>query len=92
MSALNSARERAAFAAGIEAAWQMALTAAITIEVREDARAVREQAAAAALQGLAEGVRAVMSGPSSDCTRPAFADHDVTLATIGCSYDGRVLG
>ncbi|WP_082558066.1 hypothetical protein [Methylobacterium sp. Leaf361] len=52
-------REQAAFAAGIETARQMALTAAVTIEVREDARAVRQQAAAAALQGLADGLRAL---------------------------------
>jgi PPE-repeat protein len=56
MGELNSAREQAAFA-GIEAAWQMALTAAITIKVRDDAGAVRQQAAAAALQGLADGLR-----------------------------------
>ena len=36
----------------------MALTAAVTIEVRTDAQEVRQQAAAAALQGLAEGLRA----------------------------------
>ncbi len=34
-------REQAAFAAGIETARQMTLTAAVTIEVREDAGAVR---------------------------------------------------
>lgn len=51
-------REQVAFAAGIETARQMALTAAVTIEVREDGREVRQQAAAAALQGLAAGLRA----------------------------------
>ncbi len=56
-------REQAAFAAGIETARQMALTAALTIEVREDAGAVRQQAAAAALQGLAEGLRALAVSP-----------------------------
>ncbi|MCJ2063257.1 hypothetical protein MKK63_11100 [Methylobacterium sp. J-088] len=51
-------REQAAFTAGIEAARQAALTAAVTIEVRGDANEVRQQAAAAALQGLADGLRA----------------------------------
>jgi hypothetical protein len=44
-------REQAAFNAGLEAARQAALTAAVSIEVRDDAREVRQQAAAAALQG-----------------------------------------
>jgi hypothetical protein len=56
-------REQAAFAAGIETARQMALTAAVTIEVREDAGAVRQQAAVAALQGLAEGLRTLAQPP-----------------------------
>ncbi|MCJ2061903.1 hypothetical protein MKK63_04205 [Methylobacterium sp. J-088] len=50
-------RERAAFNAGIEAIRQMALTTAITIEVRDDASRVQHQAAVAALQALAEGAR-----------------------------------
>ena len=54
-----SPREQAAFAAGIETARQMALTAAVSIEVRADAQEVRQQAAAAALQGLAEGLRCI---------------------------------
>ncbi|MCJ2143331.1 hypothetical protein [Methylobacterium sp. E-066] len=49
--------ERAAFNAGIEAARQMALTAAVTLEVRDDARQVRQQAAA--LHGLPAGLHAV---------------------------------
>ncbi|MCJ2093117.1 hypothetical protein MKK67_11505 [Methylobacterium sp. J-072] len=52
-----TSREQAAFAAGIETARQMALTAAVTLEVRDDAREVRQQAAAAALQGLAAGLK-----------------------------------
>ncbi|MCJ2023941.1 hypothetical protein [Methylobacterium sp. J-067] len=50
-------REQAAFAAGIETARQMAMTAAVSIEVREDAGDLRQRAAAAALQGLAEGLK-----------------------------------
>lgn len=57
-----TSRDQAAFAAGIETARQMALTAAVTIEVREDGREVRQQAAVAALQGLAEGLRILASG------------------------------
>lgn len=51
-------REQAAFVAGIETARQMALTAAVTIEIRSDATELRQQAAVAALQGLAEGLKA----------------------------------
>ncbi len=47
--------EQAAFAAGIETARQMALTAAVTIEVRDDAGEVRHRAAVAALQALRRG-------------------------------------
>lgn len=65
-------REQAAFAAGIETARQMALTAAVTIEVREDGREVRQQAAAAALQGLADGLRILASG-GIDPVQSAFA-------------------
>lgn len=50
-------REQAAFAAGIETARQMALTAAVTIETRNDAGELRHRGAVAALQGLAEGLR-----------------------------------
>lgn len=67
-----SPREQAAFAARIETARQMALTAAVTIEVREDAGAVRQQAAAAALQGLAEGLRMLAAG-EAESERPRRA-------------------
>jgi len=52
--------EQAAFNAGVEAMRQMAMIAAVTIENREDAREVRQQAAAAALQGLAEGAKTLL--------------------------------
>ena len=61
-----NARERAAFNAGIEAARQMALTAAVTLEVRDDARQIRQQAAAAALQGLAAGLHAAFIAPPAE--------------------------
>lgn len=68
-------REQAAFAAGIETARQMALTAAVTIEVREDAREVRQQAAVAALQGLALGLRVAFLDSQAEPApiRSAFA-------------------
>ena len=59
-------REQAAFNAGIEAARQMALTAAVSLEVRDDAREVRQQAAAAALQGFAAGLKAAFLEPPAD--------------------------
>ncbi|MCJ2115704.1 hypothetical protein MKK65_03700 [Methylobacterium sp. J-001] len=63
-----TAREQAAFNAGIETARQMAMAAAVTLEVRDDAREVRQQAAAAALQGLASGLQAAFltSPPEPD--------------------------
>ena len=39
-----NALERAAYKAGVEAVCQMALTTAATIDVRKDAREVRQQA------------------------------------------------
>lgn len=61
-------REQAAFAAGIQAARQAAMTAAVSIEIRDDAREVRQQAAAAALHGLAAGLKVAFIDPqpSSD--------------------------
>lgn len=61
-----TARERAAFTAGIEAARQMALTAAVTLGVREDARGVRQQAAAAAFQTLAAGLQGAFLDPPGE--------------------------
>lgn len=58
--ALMTPREQAAFNAGVEAMRQMAMIAAVSIEVRDDAREVRQQAAAAALHGLAEGAMALL--------------------------------
>ena len=85
-------REQAAFAAGIETARQMALTAAVTGEVRDDAQAVRQQAAAAALQGLAEGLQELMAGTTTSCTPSAFAGERVEPPPIDVSYDGHVVG
>ncbi|MCC0808694.1 hypothetical protein FPV16_21210 [Methylobacterium sp. W2] len=48
--------EQAAYARGVGEARQMAMIAAISIEARDDHREVRQQAASAALHGLAEGL------------------------------------
>lgn len=48
--------EAAAYARGVKEAREMAMIAAVTIEARDDHRDVRQQAAAAALHGLAEGL------------------------------------
>lgn len=72
-------REQSAFAAGIEAARQAALTAAVTIEVRDDAREVRQQAAAAALQGLAEGLRALVLEATGNVGRCIPTDQNSIL-------------
>lgn len=58
-----TSRERSAYNNGIEAVRQAALIAAVTIEVRDDAGGLRQQAAIAALQGLADGARALMLPP-----------------------------
>lgn len=63
-----NARERAAFNAGIEAVRQMALTTVITLEVRDDAGRVKNQAAVAALQALAEGARDLMLRATAEAT------------------------
>lgn len=70
-----NAREKAAFAAGIETARQMALTAAVTIEVRGDAGEVRHRAAMAALTGLAQGLKDTFLAPpaTNDPMRMVFA-------------------
>ncbi|MCJ2009333.1 hypothetical protein [Methylobacterium sp. J-092] len=92
-------REQAAFAAGIQAARQAVMTAAVTIEVRDDARELRQQAAAAALHGLAAGLKAAFLDPraepdptTSTCIPPAFADPDEGTGAIGSVYENDVVG
>lgn len=50
-------REQAAYLKGILDAREFATIAAVTIEARNDHREVRQQAASAALHGLAEGLK-----------------------------------
>lgn len=63
-------RETAAFNAGIEAARQMAMVAAVSIEVRDDGAELRQRAAAAALLGFAEGAMVLMVRAATE-TDPA---------------------
>ena len=56
-------REQAAFNAGVEAARQMALVAAVSLEIRDDSQAVRQKAASAALQGFADGAKVLLIEP-----------------------------
>lgn len=68
-------RETAAFNAGIEAARQMAMVAAVSIEVRDDGTELRQRAAAAALFGFAEGAAVLIASPTTEAedgkTEPA---------------------
>ncbi|WP_411904205.1 hypothetical protein [Methylorubrum thiocyanatum] len=60
-----TAREFAAFRAGILHASHMALIAATEIELRDDAGKLRQRAAIEALRGLAEGLKAeAVRGPN----------------------------
>ncbi|MCJ2102237.1 hypothetical protein [Methylobacterium sp. E-046] len=69
----------------------MALTTAVSIKVRDDAGAVRQQAAATALHGLAEELQELMSGATSTCIPSAFAGERVGRVAIDGSYDGHVV-
>lgn len=51
-------RELAAYRAGIRQAAEWALVTALSLELRDDAGELRQQAAVAALRGLAEGLTA----------------------------------
>lgn len=63
-------REIAAFNAGVEAVRQITLLSAVTIEARHDARKLRQQAAAAALHGLADGARTLVLPARAACSSP----------------------
>lgn len=61
-------REHAAFNAGIAHAASLAQIAAVAIEIRDDARKVRQQAAIEALRGLADALKdAVADERSRGC-------------------------
>jgi hypothetical protein len=81
-----TAREIAAFNAGVEAVRQMALIAAITIEARDDAKEIRQRAAAAALQGLAEGAAHLLPSKPSPVLQAftAIAEQPGSEGTVPC--------
>lgn len=57
-------RELAAYHAGLRQAADMALIAAMELELRDDAGKLRQRAAIEALRGLAEGLKAEASPPA----------------------------
>ena len=61
-----NAHECATYNAGIETARQLALITAMTIETRDTPGTVREQAAVAALQGLADGLKVAFLNPPAE--------------------------
>ncbi|MFE1603336.1 hypothetical protein [Methylobacterium sp. ID0610] len=82
-----TARERDAYIAGVRDVLDMALAAAVTIEARPDAQDLRQRAAVAALQGLAEGARAFLLPGKPDPLQKAFrliADEPGAEGTIAC--------
>ena len=79
-------QRQAAFRAGIRTAVDMAFTAAVTIEIRDDAGGVRQQAAIAALQGLGNGLEAAFLDRPSPMARAfaMIADEPGDAGTIAC--------
>lgn len=82
-------REVEAYNTGIRAVLDMATIAAVTIETRDDSQGIRQRAAAAALQGLAEGAKSLLVGaePEPDPVHRAFAiiaGEPGTAGTIPC--------
>ena len=64
----------------------MALIAAISIEVRDDASEVRQRAAVAALQGLAEGAKATFIDPPNPLIQifKMIADDPASSGILPC--------
>ncbi|MCC0808859.1 hypothetical protein FPV16_22090 [Methylobacterium sp. W2] len=62
--------EQAAYVRGVKQAREMAKIAAVTIEARDDHKNVRQQAAAAALHGLAEGLKELLSAKVASIPAP----------------------
>ncbi len=71
-------REQAAFNQGVEAARQMAMVAAVSIEVVDDRAELRQRAAAAALLGFAEGAKALMVEAAPSAVSDAVSSMDAT--------------
>ncbi|MCJ2121042.1 hypothetical protein [Methylobacterium sp. J-077] len=68
-----TARDIAAFNAGIRAAREAALIVAVTLETREGATCVRDRAAIQALRGFADGLDALVLGREAGPMQRVFA-------------------
>lgn len=67
--------ELAAYRAGIRQAAEWALVTALSLELRDDASELRQQAAVAALRGLAEGLKADTTHQPAGAQHHADAHH-----------------
>lgn len=83
-----TARELAAYRAGLLRAANIAQIAALTLELRDDADALRQRAAIEALRGLAEGLKAesrpAASVPATIALMTAIARDPATTGTAAC--------
>jgi hypothetical protein len=81
-------REHAAYHAGLRQAADMALVAALTLEMRADGAEIRQRAAIEALRGLAEGLKAeahsATSVPATIALMTAIAKDPGTTGTSPC--------
>ncbi len=78
--------EQVAFNQGVEACRQMAMVAAVSIEVRDDRAELRQRAAAAALLGFAEGAKVLMIGAGpGDTANPAATAFEAIAADPAAS-------
>ncbi|MFJ7441282.1 hypothetical protein ACIQW5_26970 [Methylorubrum thiocyanatum] len=68
-------RELAAYRAGLRQAAEWALVTALSLELRDDAGELRQQAAVAALRGLAEGLKADTTHQTAGAHHHADAQH-----------------
>ena len=68
-------RELAAFRAGIQQAAEWALVTALSLELRDDAGELRQQAAASALRAFAEGLKADTTHRTAGGEHHADAQH-----------------
>lgn len=66
-----TARDFAHYRAGLRQAAEMALLSALALELRDDAGALRQQAAIEALRGLAEGLKAEAATETSSAAQAA---------------------
>lgn len=77
-----SPRELAAFRAGLRHAADMALIAAMELELRPDAGKLRQRAAIEALRGLAEGLKAEGDLIGAQTAPPIHIEPEVAAPTI----------